>query len=98
MISKQDVEHIARLARIELTEKEKEKFQKELSSILGYVEKLSKVNTKNVGPIGQVTGLENVMREDRFKKDDKRSATRDKLIREAPKRKRNYIKVPKVLE
>ena len=47
-ISLEEVEHIAELARIELTEKEKRKFSDELSDVLGYVEQLQRVNTKNI--------------------------------------------------
>ena len=63
-ISTDQVEHIAKLARIELTEKEKGKFSKELSSILDYIDKLNKVDTENIRAIQQITGLETVMRED----------------------------------
>lgn len=103
MISKEQVEHIAKLARIELTEEEKEKFTKELSSILDYVEQLNKVDVAKIKGISQVTGLENVTREDdtKYKIPASRQGgrdTRDKLLKEAPKRKGNYFKVPKILE
>lgn len=96
MISKEKIEHIAKLARIELSEQEKEKFTKELSLILDYVEQLNKVDTSKVGGIPQVAGLENVAREDnpRSKIQDLRS----KLLKNAPSRKGDYIKVPKILE
>jgi len=97
MIDKKTVEHIAKLARIELTEKEKEKFFKELSSILDYVEKLSKVDTSKIEGISQITGLENVMREDGLTR-NKKQETRNKLLKQAPKRKGDYFKVPKILE
>ena len=58
MISKEQVEHIAKLARIELREKEKEKFTNELSSILGYVEKLNKVDTAKIKGISPSNGIE----------------------------------------
>lgn len=105
MISKEKIEHIARLARIELTEQEKEKFTNELSSILDYVEKLNKVDTSKIKGISQVTGLENIIREDtKYKIPWPRQAkrggqdTRYKLLKEAPKRKGDYVQVPKVLE
>jgi len=63
-ISLKEVEHIAELARIELTEEEKKKFSDELSDVLGYVEQLQEVDTKNIEPVSQVTGLINVVRED----------------------------------
>ncbi len=87
MISKKQVEHIAKLARIELTEQEKEKFTKELSSVLDYVEQLKKVDTKKIKSIRQITGLENIMREDKKNKSPKSKVQRG-----------DYIKVPKILE
>ena len=98
MISNEQVEHIAKLARIELIEKEKEKFFKELSSILDYVEKLAKADTSKVGRIAQITGLENAMREDKAQKTENRKQKTEKLLKEAPKRKGDYFKVPKILE
>jgi aspartyl-tRNA(Asn)/glutamyl-tRNA(Gln) amidotransferase subunit C len=97
MISKKQVEHIAKLARIELTEKEKEKFTQELSSILDYVEQLDKVKTETTQGISQVTGLENIVREDKLPKVKDREV-RKKLLKQAPEKKGDYFKVPKILE
>lgn len=96
MISKEQVEHIAKLARIELSEEEKEKFTQDLSSILDYVEKLKQVDTSKTKPISQVTELENIMRSDDIKYE--LPDTRSKLLKEAPKRKGDYFQVPKILE
>lgn len=63
-LTKQEVEHIAGLARLGLSEKEIEKFQTQLSGILEYVSLLNEVDTKGVLPTAQVTGLTNVTRED----------------------------------
>jgi aspartyl-tRNA(Asn)/glutamyl-tRNA(Gln) amidotransferase subunit C len=63
-LSIKDVEHIARLSRLELTQAEKEKFSKQLSSVIGYVEELNEVETKNVDVMSQVTGLNNVAEKD----------------------------------
>ncbi len=98
MISKEQVEHIAQLARIELTEEEEKKFTKDISSILDYVERLNKVNVGKVEPANQTTETESVVRNDEFEKDDKQSAVRKKLITEALDRKGDYIRVPKILE
>lgn len=59
-----DVPHVAKLANLPLKPEEKEKFEKQLSEILNYIEKLKEVDTKNVQTTSQVTGLENVTRED----------------------------------
>lgn len=95
-ISKEKIEHVAKLARIELTEKEKEKFFKELSSVLDYVEQLNKVNTDKVESIAQITGLENVVRDDEAVNNEQRTV--NKILKNAPSKKDNYIKVPKILE
>lgn len=59
-----DVKKVAQLANLTLTPDEENKFEKQLSDILQYVEKLSKVETTNVIPTSQVTGLENILRKD----------------------------------
>jgi aspartyl-tRNA(Asn)/glutamyl-tRNA(Gln) amidotransferase subunit C len=63
-LSTDEVRHIAKLARLRLTEEEVEKFSQELTSILQYVEMLQEVNTENVEETAQVTGLRSVFRED----------------------------------
>lgn len=59
-----DVKHIAKLANLPLKPEEEEKFERQLSETLSYVEKLNSINTKGVEPTSQVTGLENITRED----------------------------------
>ncbi len=61
---KLNVSHIARLANLPLTDEEKKKFESQLESTLAYIEQLNEVDTKNIEPTSQVTGLENVLRED----------------------------------
>lgn len=67
-LTKEQVEHIAKLARLKLSEAEIAKFQTQLSGILDYVEQLNEVGTDNVEPTAQVTGLTNVTREDKPEK------------------------------
>lgn len=62
-----DVKHTARLANLALDEKEIPKFEKQLSAILEYIQKLEEVDTSKVIPTSQTTGLENVVREDTAK-------------------------------
>lgn len=95
-LTKQEVKHIATLARLELTEKEKEKFATQLSSILGYFKELQKVDLSKVMPTSQVTGLENVTRLDEVKKCDK--GTMKKLVAAAPERVDNLVKVKAVFD
>jgi aspartyl-tRNA(Asn)/glutamyl-tRNA(Gln) amidotransferase subunit C len=95
-LTKQEVEHIAGLARLELTEKEKEKFAIQISSILGYVEKLKKVDLSKVEPTAQATGLQNVTRPDEVKKCD--GETMKKFVTAAPESVDNLVKVKAVFE
>lgn len=63
-LTRDQVLHIAKLARLELKEDEIEKMTKELSSILAYIDVLSEVPTDNTEPTAQVTGMKNALRED----------------------------------
>ena len=94
-ISRKDLGHIAKLARIELGEEEKTKFEKDLSAILEFVEKLSEVDTTNVEPMTGGTILENVMRAD-AQVDKSLEGKSAELIDAAPERKGGYIKVKAV--
>jgi len=67
MLKKEDVEHLAKLARIKLTEKESKNLPEQLSNILKYVEQLNEVDTTDVEETSQVTGLENVVQKDEVK-------------------------------
>jgi len=91
-----DVDHIAKLARLGLSDKEKEKFAKELAAILEFVEKLKEVDTKNVEPTAQVTGLENISRLDEARKDNEQSLKQ--ILENAPEMKDGHIKVKAVFE
>lgn len=101
-LSKSEVEKIAKLARVELSNQEKEKFSGQLSDILAYVKKLQKVSTKNVAETSQVTGLIDVYREDVASEltqvDKNKDKNREKLLKNAPAQKDGYIKVKAVLE
>jgi len=95
MISKKEVKHIAKLARLGLTEKELDKMQKELSSILDYMKKLKKVNVSKVEPTSHSVQLENVMREDEVKNIDPQA--KKKSLKQASEIKDNYLKVKSIL-
>lgn len=64
-LTEEEVRHIAKLANLTLTEEEVKKFQKQLSDTLAYIEVLNELKTDSVKPSPQVTGLENVSREDK---------------------------------
>ena len=59
-----DIAHVAKLANLQITKDEEEKFQSQLSSILDYIARLNELDTKDVEETSQVTGLENVLQED----------------------------------
>lgn len=88
-LSKEEVLHIAKLARLELTGAEVAKFQSQLSAILEYVSQLQKVDTKGVEPITQISGLENVWRKDVTQKSDTKVI--EDILKQAPKRKNDLI-------
>lgn len=68
MLSTEQVQHIAKLARLGLGKEEGDKFAGQLSEILAYVDMLNEVNTEKVEATSQVTGLENVTREDKVER------------------------------
>lgn len=94
MLSKEQVKHIAKLARLSLSKREIEKFRRDLSSILGYVEKLNKVDLENVEPTFHALKIENVFRED--KEEIENPKTIQKLIACFPKSKEYFLKVRSV--
>lgn len=94
MVTKKEVEHIAKLARLGLTEKEINKFQQELSSILDYVEKLKEVDVSDVEPLSHPFEIKNVTRKDEEKtRDEERNGNLQKLM---PETKEGYLKVKSV--
>lgn len=93
-LSIQDVEHIAGLARLSLTEEEKAYYAENLSAIFGYMELLNEVDTNGVPETCQVTGLEDVVREDEVQECDEE--TRKKLIESFPNRLGALLKVKAV--
>lgn len=87
-----DITHIARLARIRLTEAEKEKFRKELSGILEFVEKLNEADTERVRPVNGGATLENAFREDAAEHNGEHERAA-RLIDAAPEKHRGWIQV-----
>ncbi|EKD49381.1 MAG: aspartyl-tRNA(Asn)/glutamyl-tRNA (Gln) amidotransferase subunit C [uncultured bacterium] len=92
MLKKEEIAHIAKLARIELTDAEVKKFQGQLGKVLNYVEKINEVDTENVEPTWQVTGLKDIMRDDWVEE----FADTDELIESAPEREDRDVKVKSV--
>ncbi len=92
MITIKDVEHVAKLARLELTEEEKELYTKQLGDVLKYVDQMNEVDTSNVKPMTQVIDFVNVMREDKVVYEH----TKEELMANAPEEENGFFKVPKI--
>ena len=89
-----DVEHVARLARLDLTAEEKTLFAGQMDAILGYVEKLKGLNTDEILPTSHAVPMENAFREDRARP----AIGVDKALANAPDRVKSFYRVPKVIE
>lgn len=94
-VTKQDVEHIAKLAKLRFSEKEKEKLRKDMNKVLDYIDTLNEIpNLDKVEPLENVTDTENVFREDVSEK----CLTKEEALKNAPSKTENFFKVPKVLD
>lgn len=94
-ISKEDVKHVAMLARLKLNEEEVGKFQKQLSDILKYIAQLNEVDTEGTLPTSHVlSSMKNVFREDELKD----SIPVEEALGNAPARHENFFKVPKIIK
>jgi aspartyl-tRNA(Asn)/glutamyl-tRNA(Gln) amidotransferase subunit C len=93
-IEKKEVRHIAKLSRLALSEEEMDLYSGQLSSILGYVEKLNELDTRDVEPTSHIIEMKNVMREDR----NWVSLTADEALSNAPDRKEDFYRVPRIIE
>jgi len=88
-----DVEHVAKLARLEFSDEEKEKLTHQLNQILDYMDKLNELDTSNVEPLSHVIELKNVFREDVVTP----SLTPEEALKNAPARTEKFFRVPKVI-
>ena len=95
-LSNKDIKHIANLARLELSDKELDKYGSQLSAILGYIDQLQEVDTTGVEPTAQVTGLTNVFAKDEIETWDK--TEQQAALGQAPEIENNQVKVKRVLE
>jgi aspartyl-tRNA(Asn)/glutamyl-tRNA(Gln) amidotransferase subunit C len=93
-ISRQEVEHVAKLARLELSDQEKEKLTDQLSNILTYVEKLNELDTKGIEPTSHVLDIRNVMRDDAVRP----GLSQERALANAPEKAAGHYKVPKIIE
>ena len=93
-ISREQVEHVARLARLGLTEEETDRLQQQLSQILGHMQMIDQLDTSAIPPTAQVIPVSTVMRDDEARP----SIPVEDVLRNAPSREGDFFKVPPVLE
>lgn len=93
-ITKAVVKYVANLARIELKPKELKKLSGQLKDILDFIDKLKKIDIKNIKPTSHILPINNVLREDK----PGVSLSCDRALDNAPQRKGNFFGVPKVIE
>jgi aspartyl-tRNA(Asn)/glutamyl-tRNA(Gln) amidotransferase subunit C len=93
-ISIQEVDQVARLARLELSAAEKERMRSELDGILSYIDKLRGLDTRDVEPTSHAVPVTNVMRDDV----ERPSLPQEEMLANAPDRHRDLFRVPKIIE
>lgn len=94
MISSQEVEYVAHLARLEISDQEKEKLTSQLNDILLYIDQLNELDTKGVEPMSHAMAVTNAFREDKVVE----SIGTEKSLANAPDARGEFFRVPKVIE
>jgi aspartyl-tRNA(Asn)/glutamyl-tRNA(Gln) amidotransferase subunit C len=94
MISREDVQHVARLARLALSDAELERMREQLSGILAYIDTLRALDTAGVEPTSHSVPLVNVMRED----EPRPCLPQDEALASAPDRSDAFFRVPRIIE
>jgi aspartyl-tRNA(Asn)/glutamyl-tRNA(Gln) amidotransferase subunit C len=92
MIKKDDVLRVAKLARLQLTDIQIDKFSRQLNGVFDLFEKIDRLKLEGVAETSQVTGLENVLRDDKVVLDKSQD-----ILRNVPYHKENLIVVPKII-
>lgn len=91
---KMDIEKVARLARLELSEEEREAFGRQLGKILEYMEQLNQVDTSGVEPTSHTTPVFNVFREDEIRP----SSSQEEVLGIAPEEEEGHFRVPRIID
>ena len=94
MISRKDVEHVARLSRLALSDAELEKMREQLAAILAHIDTLRALDTEAVEPTSHAVPMENVMRED----EPRPSLPQEAMLANAPDRSTDFFRVPRIIE
>ena len=93
-INKDTIKKISKLARISVTNEETDRLEKDLNSILKFVEQLKELNTDKITPIASVSDQRLTMNKDEIKKINEK----EEILKNAPEKNSNYYIVPKVIE
>lgn len=93
-ITKEQIQHIAVLSRLNLSEEEKDLFGSQLSSILDYMDQLNELDTRETEPTSHVLSLSNVMRDDILTS----SLPGEEALKNAPSHSENFYRVPRIIE
>lgn len=91
---KMDIEKVAKLARLKLTDEEKETFGNQLEQILTHMEQLNRLDTKGVEPTSHAIPIHNAFREDKTRP----SSSKEELLKIAPETEGGYFRVPRIIE
>ena len=93
-LNEEHIEHLAMLAKLDVTQKEKKKYAEQISSILDYFDQIREIDTKGVEPLSSSVKLKNVLRKDEVKK----IFSSDQALAEAPELEKRQVKVNAVFE
>ena len=93
-INQQDVEHVARLARLSLNPDDLKTMTGQMDAILGYVDKLNELDTTGIEPMAHAVPMSNAFREDQITE----PIGVERALQNAPQRADNYFRVPKIIE
>ncbi len=94
MIGKKEVEYVAKLAKIEISDRQKDFLAGQLSKILDYIDKLKELDVEKVEPMREVNASRDVLRKDEVKPFD----GKEDILSNAPLREGDYFKIPRVIE
>jgi aspartyl-tRNA(Asn)/glutamyl-tRNA(Gln) amidotransferase subunit C len=94
MISREEVQHVARLARLHLTDEEAERMREQLDAILAYIDKLRELDVEGVEPTAHAVPLVNVMRDDALAP----CLSQEQALANAPDRADEFFRVPRIIE
>ena len=93
-ISNEEIEYLAKLSRVGLAKGEAERCKTEMENILNYFQKLDGLDVSNIEPTAQVTGLDNILREDEIKRSD---LSREEILNNSKNKENGFIKVKTIL-